>query len=160
MNDAPAPATDPLPPVAKVKGKPGPKPKAAKVDAKPKTKRKPVEPGKRGPGHPAPTVGRIVHMYDHTLPEGGHGGQERGPYAAVVSMVRPAVAAVKAVGKPDDPAYQPAREAVAESVDLWVMPPAFVPYERGGVPFMARVADPAKVHYQIGRYWTWPPRSA
>jgi hypothetical protein len=134
---------------------PAPKSKGVPVTRKPRAKAKPAEPGQRGPSHPAPTVGRIVHMYDHTLPEGGHAGQEHGPYAAIVTMVRAPIAAVKAVGKPDDDDYEPPREAIAEQVDLWVMPPAFAAYERGGVPFYS-----GKEHDKtIGRYWKWPPRA-
>lgn len=96
-----------------------------------------------------PTVGRIVHMYDHTLPPGGHGGVGPGPYAAIITKVRPETP----LAKGDDGNGQP------ETVDLWAFPPAMAAHERGGVPFLAKPAPAGDAQPDPVRYWTWPPRA-
>ena len=103
-----------------------------------------------------PTVGRIVHMYDHGLPEGGHGGKEHGPYAAIVTGVRPAGKAQRV----DTADHSVTEVDTPETVDLWVMPPASTAYERGGVPYQEapHPHNPGAAP-EFHRYWTWPPRA-
>lgn len=110
-------------------------------------------PAKAPPPPAAPSVGRIVHMYDHALPEGGHGGHEHGPYAAIVTAVRPA-------GKETRHDHSVSEVDTPELVDLWVMPPAMTAYERGAVPYQeAPHPHVAGAAPEFARYWTWPPRS-
>jgi hypothetical protein len=145
----------------KTRPSPAPMPKGAKPARKPRAPKTPTvkraeKTSTEASRAPAPTVGRVVHMYDHALPEGGHGGKEHGPYAAIVTAVRPAGKAVR-----HDPTDHSVSEIdVPEMVDLWVMPPASAAYERGGVPFQAEphphVAGAAP---EFARYWTWPPRA-
>jgi hypothetical protein len=78
-----------------------------------------------------PTVGRIVHFYDHTLPPGGHNGVGPGPYAAIVTQTFV------------DSGY----------INLMVMPPEMPPFSRGSV-----LESPTPYRGTYDRYWVWPPR--
>ena len=112
----------------------------------------------------APTIGRIVHVYDHSLGVDGHAGRGFGPYAAIITHVRPAVPGKPAVEPKDADHGTPAIEAAPEqleqpeSVDVVLFAPEMGGgHERGALPYrdgFDRAAPLAGVH----RYWTWPPR--
>ena len=79
-----------------------------------------------------PTVGRIVHFYDHALHKpfgsGPYNGQGAGPYAAIVTQTFE-----------DGP-----------HINIKVLPPFHEPFDEGSVPEKDGV---------LSRYWEWPPRA-
>jgi hypothetical protein len=77
-----------------------------------------------------PTVGRIVHFYNHSLPENANNGTGKGPYAAIVT--------------------QTFSEPYA---NLKVLPYGNS-WDEGSVSELAEGADPAAT----GRYFVWPPK--
>ena len=137
------------------------KPKTETTPRKPKPDRAPTmkrltheeTAAKREPAAQSPSVGRIVHMYDHDCPAEAHNGVEHGPFAAIVTMVRPATPGVKATKN------TPEIYAIDETIDVMVFPPAMNGYIRGGVAFHSKPIEHEKVQSHMRRYWTWPPRS-
>lgn len=93
-----------------------------------------------------PTVGRIVHYYDHDLPTFPGMDVEHGPFAAIVSLVRPAVEADEAEGI----------NASDEAVDLYVFVPGMNGQLRGNVAYAHRPIEHEKTQAHNRRYWTWP----
>lgn len=88
----------------------------------------------------SPTIGRVVHFFDHTRPRDASG--KPGPFAAIVT----------AAPEPDDHALH---------VSLTVFPVGYPPFSVSRVPFV----DHAKMTGQpvmrpTEAYWARPPRDA
>lgn len=83
------------------------------------------------PGFTPPTVGRVVHFYDTTLPPNARNGVGQGPYAATIAQVFP----------------------TGRYVNLLVLDPFCEPlaHWEGTVE---EGNDGTRT-----RYWVWPPRA-
>lgn len=77
----------------------------------------------------SPTIGRIVHFFDHTRPRDASG--KPGPFAAIITAA-------------------PALDDHARHVSLTVFPVGFPPFSVASVHVIDAADD--------GLYWTWPPR--
>lgn len=151
------------------KAKPAPAPAKAKAKRAPAKATPAAKPGPTGRTAAemarVPTVGRIVHVYDHALGVDGHAGRGPGPYAAIITHIRPPVPG-KAAVEPEpsvdgSPAIEgaPAQEAEPETVDVVVFAPAMGGgHERGALPYRDGL-DASAPFQGVHRYWTWPTRA-
>ena len=118
---------------------------------KPTAKAKPVAKPVAKPAAPKPTpptVGRIVHYYDHDMPLFPGMDVEHGPFAAIVTLVRPPVEADEDTGI----------NAADEQVDVYVFVPGMNGQVRGGIAYAHKPIPHDKTQAHNRRYWTWPPR--